>query len=145
MPTLLSLLQSRREHFSRENPYLNPISHFSGQNSIFFIKIPYWKWEMIFEQCETSILIYHILFPVTHIPLNHSIVPNLLVSHTKNLNILVILYYRFLLIFFANRSIKHHSKIYPLIYDFLPWREKQEVRNEAWELGSWKWDIVNEK
>ena len=75
---------------------------------------------MIFEQCETSILIYHILFPVTHIPLNHSIAPNLLVSHTKNLNILVILYYRFLLIFFANRSIKHPSKIYPLIYDFLP-------------------------
>ena len=81
---------SRGRHFSRENPHLNPTSHFSGPNSIFCIKKPYGKWEMRCEHSETSFLISKLLsltshssFPVFSLLLYHTIFLPLLVSSMK--------------------------------------------------------------
>ena len=65
---------ARGGHFSHENPHLNPISHFSGPNSIFFIKMSCRKWEMGCKHSKSSFptsdfpfLTSHISFPACHI------------------------------------------------------------------------------
>merc|ERR1712020_332974 len=57
-----------------ENPHLSPISHFSGPNSFFFIKMPSRKWEIGCEHSKSSFptsdfpfLTSHISFPASHI------------------------------------------------------------------------------
>ena len=53
------MIQNWGRHFSHENPHLSPISHFSGQNSIFCIKNIFkmlcGKWEMRSKHSKSSL------------------------------------------------------------------------------------------
>ena len=59
-------MQSRGRHFSHENPHLNPISHFSGPNSMsFHIQLSN-SWFLI---SHNLFLVSNFSFPISHIPL----------------------------------------------------------------------------
>ena len=81
-------IKNRGGHFSRENPHLKPISHFSGPNSIFLSNMSCRKWEMGCKHSKSSFptsdfpfLTSHISFPACCIPYSHSIIIILLVLY----------------------------------------------------------------
>ena len=134
-------------HFSHENPHLNPISHFSGPNSIFFIKMSCRKWEMGFKHWKSSFptsdfpfLTSHISFLASCIPYFHSIII-LLVSVGRtwpHINLMNFSCWISSWDLVAKLNIIYPWIILSLIFQLLPWSGKQEVGNEKGEIGNVK-------